>query len=347
MSRAKPYLIPVGILVVAAIVFAVSSRGILQTNESAVERIVLEPVTPKRLEEIRGPEHNALAFRVLDAIHEERAVAVPSAALTRLLLTLSNGSNEETNLAFAKALGYGELGEADFNDYQRLVLDAINEKGAVRESAAIWLVWPVIPDPSFARGMAKALEVDVKKLGTSRIGGHSVIKDWMRRQEPGLVTPFPFRTITDDEPIVANMFSSLPAPPPLALAAPGVYAGENESYRVVWADRELGYEEAAKQLRTYLAQTGKGAPWAWHPPAGTEEPYDLDDALEKLGFGFLKQDSDLRRINPDLNRRSNITRVRSQVLWRGVERDRTPPERRGWFIVVEPRTNAILVVGCD
>jgi hypothetical protein len=347
VSRAKPYLIPIGILVVAAIVFAVSSRGILQTNESAVERIVLQPLTPKRLEEVRSPAHNEFAFRVLDAIHEERFAAVPSAALTRLLLTISNGSQDPTYEKVANSLGFGELGEADFGDYQRLVLDAINEDGEVREAAALWLVWPVIPSPSFAKEMALGLEVDVKKLGTSRIGGHSVIRDWMRRQEPGLETPFPFRTIVDDDPIVANVFSSLPAPPPLALAAPGVYAGENEYYRVIWADRELGYQEAAKQLRAYLAQTGKGAPWTWQPPVGTEKPYDLDDALQKLGFGFLKQDNDLRGISPDLNRRSNIKRVRSQVLWRGVERDRTPPERRGWFIVVEPRTNAILVVGCD
>lgn len=347
MSRTKPYMIPIGIVVAAAIVLAISSRGILQTNEPAVERIVLQPVTTERLKKVKSPAHNAFAFRVLDAIHEESSVAVPSAALTRLLLTISNGSQAPTYEKMADALGFGELGEADFNDYQRLVLDAINEGGEVREGAALWLVWPVIPSPSFVKEMAMSLEVDVKKLGSSRIGGHSVIRDWMKRQEPGLATPFPFRTIGDEDPIVAHVFSSLPAPPPLAVAAPGVYAGENQYYRVVWADRSMGYQEAAKQLRTYLEQIGKGATWDWQPPAGTENPYDMDRALPKLGFGFLKQDNDLRGISPDLNRRSNLTQVRSQVLWRGVERVRTPRERRGWFIVVEPRTNAILVVGCD
>ncbi|MBX3097177.1 MAG: hypothetical protein KF812_09965 [Fimbriimonadaceae bacterium] len=348
MKRALPFLVVGFIVLVFGLAFWFATRASFKTNDPLYERRVSDVVTPNRVNAQALALHNDFAFRVLEALEGEEPMIVPTAALTRVLTAFLNGSEDPTYTKLATNLGIGDQGESDFNSLQRLILDAENESGDVREGAAIWFVWPYMPGPGYIREMSDTLEVDVFKLGSARLGAKKTVASWAERREPGLTSPHD--SFTDLDIIMANGFLALSGAPELRTTkTTGLFAAEGPSWDLYWVDGMEGREETVRLLKGAVKappELIRAGP-EWRPPTGSEQSRELSKVLARIDLGFLKEDNDFRGISPELTRRSAVTRIATQVLWNDLKPGRTPIEARGRFVIVEPKTRAIIAVGKD
>lgn len=328
--------------------FWFATRASFKTSDPLADRRISEPSSVARIKPEALDLHNAFAMDVLDATHEDGPAIIPTAALARVLLALTNGSEGKTYEILSKTLGFGDQGESEFNRLQRLILDAENESGDVTEGAAIWFVWPFMPGPGYTWEMSDSLEVDVLKLGSARLGAKKAVASWAERRAPGL--PSPHDSFTELDIIMGNGFLTLSGEPVLqATSIDDLFTAEGPSWDLYWVNQRAGWETARRLIEQALRESpaGESPGPAWRPPTSTDDPFEASTVLARLGLGALKEDNDFRGISPELDRRSAVTRIATQVKWTGVETDRTPKEVKGWFVIIEPKTRAIIAVGAD